>query len=232
MIDLNNGYRVSLVASSSKGNSVIVDTPTRTFIIDIGISYKRISEALASMHIPQYKTTYILVSHTHQDHLKQSTYNMFMKYRNVELVTINDGYDIQAPDGVEVVIAPHGDTTSATFIIDEMIAYTTDVSTFYGGGVLYHSESARALEGLQLWLIEANWTIDRRVEVQQDVNNGIDRYGYPVLANMSRHLSFDEAKLLIEKYKPRAVKFLHPSERFANHYLLDDYESNYNETNK
>ncbi|MFX0117584.1 MAG: MBL fold metallo-hydrolase, partial [Candidatus Hodarchaeota archaeon] len=57
-----------VIASGSNGNAAYLSTPEGTFLIDAGISRKRIINALTEDNIPIKDVIGILVTHAHTDH--------------------------------------------------------------------------------------------------------------------------------------------------------------------
>ncbi|HOH47218.1 MAG TPA: MBL fold metallo-hydrolase, partial [Candidatus Cloacimonadota bacterium] len=61
-------FQVSVLASGSKGNSLLVRSGETAIILDAGISAKRIFAALDSFRIDKEMVQAILISHEHSDH--------------------------------------------------------------------------------------------------------------------------------------------------------------------
>ncbi|MEL6821009.1 MAG: MBL fold metallo-hydrolase [Calditrichota bacterium] len=59
-----------VLASGSKGNSLYIETHHGRFLIDVGLSAKKIADRLASRDIDPAGIDAILVTHSHQDHVK------------------------------------------------------------------------------------------------------------------------------------------------------------------
>ncbi|MFW6007307.1 MAG: MBL fold metallo-hydrolase [Halanaerobiales bacterium] len=62
--------KVSVLASGSSGNSILVSTDDRTILIDAGLSGKKIIERLKKCGIKENLLDAILVTHEHSDHIK------------------------------------------------------------------------------------------------------------------------------------------------------------------
>ena len=60
---------VHAVASGSKGNCTIIRSAKSAFIIDAGISCRRITKALQALDIPMHMVEGIVVTHEHSDHI-------------------------------------------------------------------------------------------------------------------------------------------------------------------
>lgn len=61
-------FQVSVLASGSKGNSLLVRTQNTALLLDAGISAKRIFAALEDFGIEKEQIQGVLVSHEHTDH--------------------------------------------------------------------------------------------------------------------------------------------------------------------
>lgn len=60
---------VSVLASSSKGNSVYVKTQNHELLIDAGTNVKYLNEKLRENGTDLSNIDYILITHTHSDHV-------------------------------------------------------------------------------------------------------------------------------------------------------------------
>jgi phosphoribosyl 1,2-cyclic phosphodiesterase len=61
-------FQTSVIASGSKGNSILVQSRDTALIIDAGISLKRIFAALDALGVARSKIQAVIVSHEHSDH--------------------------------------------------------------------------------------------------------------------------------------------------------------------
>lgn len=62
--------RFSVLASGSSGNAVYVETDEHTFLVDAGLSGRKMEELLVSIDRSMKKLSGILVTHEHSDHIK------------------------------------------------------------------------------------------------------------------------------------------------------------------
>lgn len=60
---------VSVLASGSEGNSTYINTGTKKILIDIGMNYKYIKEKLAEINVSPNEIDFVLITHTHKDHI-------------------------------------------------------------------------------------------------------------------------------------------------------------------
>lgn len=61
--------RIYPLFSSSKGNSTFIGTEKEGILIDCGVSFKRLSEALAVNNIPLSAVRAVFITHEHSDHV-------------------------------------------------------------------------------------------------------------------------------------------------------------------
>lgn len=76
---------VKILASGSKGNSSYYENANTKILIDLGISYKRVSNALANENFDVSEVNAVFITHEHGDHvsgiytfLKRSTAKIYM----------------------------------------------------------------------------------------------------------------------------------------------------------
>ena len=62
--------QVSILASSSQGNCLLVKTPQQQILIDAGLSGKKIKNLLASIGQDITQINALLVTHEHSDHVR------------------------------------------------------------------------------------------------------------------------------------------------------------------
>ena len=75
---------VSVLASSSKGNSVYIKTTHHELLIDAGMNAKYLEEKLKENETSLKNIDYILITHTHSDHV--SALNTITKKYNPTLI--------------------------------------------------------------------------------------------------------------------------------------------------
>lgn len=63
-------FQTSVLASGSKGNSVLVRTQKSKILIDAGLSGKKIIEAINHIGLDETKLDAVIISHEHSDHIK------------------------------------------------------------------------------------------------------------------------------------------------------------------
>ena len=62
--------RVSVLGSSSKGNSMLVETPRCKLLFDVGFSAKETERRLGLLGVEANQIDAVLVSHEHTDHIR------------------------------------------------------------------------------------------------------------------------------------------------------------------
>lgn len=62
--------RLAAISSGSKGNCILVNNEKSTFLVDAGISKKRIEEGLDAFNVSPEDVDGILITHEHSDHIK------------------------------------------------------------------------------------------------------------------------------------------------------------------
>lgn len=74
------------LASGSNGNCFLVDNGEQTLLIDVGISYAKIKEKLSSLGYDISLVDYILITHSHVDHIKSlNSFSMKNVYSSVKI---------------------------------------------------------------------------------------------------------------------------------------------------
>ena len=74
------------LASGSSGNSFLIDNGKQTIIIDVGIPFNKIKEKLTSIGYSIDDIDYILITHSHVDHIKAlNSFSMSKVYSAVKI---------------------------------------------------------------------------------------------------------------------------------------------------
>jgi len=63
-------FQASVLASGSKGNSILVRTENTKILIDAGLSGKKISNFIKSIKLDENKLNAVIISHEHSDHIR------------------------------------------------------------------------------------------------------------------------------------------------------------------
>ena len=164
--------RIVVLSSGSKGNSTFIETSKNRILLDAGRNYKYIEEKLEEIGVDIKTINYILVSHTHTDHI--SAIKEFVKKGIVTIVISSkmkkeieelkyydkvilyeDDIDL---DGIliKAIHSSHDATDSRNFIINDnskTLAYITDT------GYINQKHFAE-LKNLDVYLFESNHDIE------------------------------------------------------------------------
>lgn len=209
------GVSYEVIKSGSKGNCVKI----HDVMVDCGVPFKDIQDHL-------YDVKYLLITHSHSDHVKETTLNrikkMFPKITIIGNYEINElfGVDIIANDGYPVVtmdytfypfevkhdVLCYGFYWKTNFTERELtILYCTDAqdmpSFFQEEGI-----------GIDMFFLESNHDVKK---VQAASAGG--KFGYNVALGARRHLNHDQAKLFYFMNRVSKESLwveLHRSERF------------------
>ena len=74
------------LASGSSGNCVLVDSGKEKLLIDVGITYAKIKEKLSSIGYDISEIDYILITHTHNDHIRAiNSFSMSKVYSAIKV---------------------------------------------------------------------------------------------------------------------------------------------------
>ena len=69
MLEMNNAFNISILASGSTGNSLYLESPQKRILVDAGLSGKKITSLLAEVDRKPEDLDAILVTHEHRDHI-------------------------------------------------------------------------------------------------------------------------------------------------------------------
>lgn len=200
-----------IIGSGSSGNSVIIEN----IMIDCGLPYKKLKDYL-------YDVDYLLITHTHQDHVKKSTYNAIVKdFPNIIIASnyevarkyhvdevMNEGNEYELG---EYVITPFSGPHDVlvygyAFSIDDInIIYATDMNNYKRAPKIKYD----------LLFLEANHDEKKLQAISK--SNAKRQYGYDVVASAKRHCSRQKCKAFYfvhRRDKDSKLIELHKSSRF------------------
>lgn len=177
-------YRV--ISTGSKGNAVRIDN----ILIDAGIPFKGLGSEI-------YRVDYLLITHTHSDHLKASTVNRIREqFPHIKII---GNYEVAYATKVDQ-ISSHGqslqlgkwkvtpfpcvhDVVTQGFVLEAdgiAVIYATDTATL---------ENAPD-QKYDYFFIESNHDANKIKLLQDDYS----KYGYNAFQSALRHLSTQESK--------------------------------------
>lgn len=198
----------TIIASGSSGNCVVIEN----IIFDIGVAYKRIKEHL-------YNTKYIIITHTHSDHVKESTFKRIRKdFPRIKFIgnyEVNHKFemDVVSLENVPVVL---DDLTLIPFDCPHDVLNYGYAFEMKGLNVIYATDTVTLEKApkrpYDYLFIESNHDERKLQEVQSTNKNG-----YRPFLGAKRHFSTQEAKLFyyLNRRGPESKLIeLHKSERF------------------
>ena len=202
--------RIYPLFSSSKGNSTFIGTEKEGVLIDCGVSFRQLSEALAVNNIPLSAIRAVFITHEHSDHTA-----------GLAMLTKKTGMPVYGQKRTLQRLYEAGKIAPASNIIDmngitiacggsELSCFNTPHDTIQSCGYRIHTsddkycavctdlghvtpEVDQALTGCRLVLIEANYD-----------ENMLRTGGYPLylkqrILSANGHLSNDDCARQIEK---------------------------------
>ncbi len=134
--------RVSVLSSGSKGNTTYVETDCAKILIDIGNTAKYVKDKLEEFKVDPNDLDAILITHTHQDHVKglkvfEKRYNTLVYVSDIMLKSLSylenyklleDSFDIKDIH-VDMFKTSHDTEDSKGYVISDVnssIVYITD----------------------------------------------------------------------------------------------------------
>lgn len=136
--------KIAVLGSGSKGNSTFIDFGKKKILIDVGFSYKQISERLKSIKVDPKEIDAVFITHDHNDHtnglkvfLKKVKPNLYIT-KEVEQYVLEEQYEksIYLTDEIflddifiKVIPTSHDALTANGYLFeynDESIVYITD----------------------------------------------------------------------------------------------------------
>ncbi|GMA46702.1 beta-lactamase superfamily Zn-dependent hydrolase [Tetragenococcus muriaticus PMC-11-5] len=68
-MEKENSFQISVLASGSTGNSLYIETPQKKFLVDAGLSGKKITSLLSEVNRKPEDLDAIFITHEHRDHI-------------------------------------------------------------------------------------------------------------------------------------------------------------------
>lgn len=201
-------YRI--IGSGSSGNAVRIGD----MLFDCGVSYKKLEMEL-------YSIRYLLITHTHTDHINMNTFNHIVK--KFPRITVIGNWDVARKVKVDEIV---GDTTTLK-MNDRVIQSFPNVHDVpcHGFAIsmkdlnIIYATDTNTLENAPKWkydmlFIESNHDENK---IQQIQNNSKKLYGYDAWRGALRHLSTQKSKAFYymnRRDKDSMWVELHKSKRF------------------
>ena len=164
---------VSVLASGSEGNSTYIEINNTKILIDIGMNTKYIKEKLKELDVSPEEINYILITHTHKDHigalstfikkyspyiiLTESMYNDLEILRDYDnLIISNDKIDI-GNIKIDSFKLSHDTNDIRGFLIENeksSLVYITDTGYI-------NQKYFKKIQDKNIYIIEANHDIEK-----------------------------------------------------------------------
>ena len=164
--------KTCVLSSGSKGNVVFVETSSSRYLLDVGRNKKYVLEKLEEIGVKPQEIDYILISHSHDDHISGleqfiKTYhtkvcvteeilknvNWLKKYDN--LIIYDDDLNL-GEDLIETIKSSHDSNDARNFIISDgskSLCYVTDTGYI-------NQKNFDKLKNHDIYLFESNHDIE------------------------------------------------------------------------
>lgn len=136
--------KIKVLASGSKGNSTYIETSNKKILIDVGISYSKITNALQEINVLPTEIDVVLITHVHNDHiyglssfikktkaLAYITIDLLKEIKNIipidRIVIVNNEFKLEETN-IKLIPASH-DVVCYGYIIEnnnKSLVYLTD----------------------------------------------------------------------------------------------------------
>ncbi len=204
-----------VVKSGSSGNCVVIEN----IMIDCGIAYTQIREYL-------YGVDYLIITHIHGDHLKDTTYKKIRKFFP-NITTISNWQVSQKLNGdVDVVIDWGESETVGEYTFESFEAIHDVVNSGYVFSIEKEGEQYEIIyctdsrdfsnapdKEYDYMFLESN----HDENIINAIKNPRKKYGYDVVKNAGRHCSTQKCLgfyYMHRKHEDSELIELHKSERF------------------
>ena len=161
--------KIYILGSGSKGNSTLVQVGNKNILIDVGFSFKSLTEKLKQINVFPKDIDYVFITHDHSDHISGlkvllnktnakvyideriiSSYDYILGRENV--VKLLDENVIEGNILVKSVPTSHDATSSCGYLIEcdnESMVLVTDTGYIHEKHLSYlkiHRKNARAFK--------------------------------------------------------------------------------------
>jgi phosphoribosyl 1,2-cyclic phosphodiesterase len=197
-----------ILGSGSKGNCVVVEN----VMIDCGLSFNKIKEHL-------YDIKYLLITHTHGDHIKLKTIsNIARLFPRIKII---GNYEVHDVFNVNIIANAGFEIETDDYIftpfecVHDVLTYGY-TWTYKGNEIIYATDTSTLknapIKKYDYFFLESNHD-ENKLEAIKDENHG----SYNPYLSGKRHLSTQAAKAfyyLHRKSKESELIELHKSARF------------------
>lgn len=165
--------KIYILGSGSKGNSTLVQVGNKNILIDVGFSFKSLTEKLKQINVFPKDIDYVFITHDHSDHISGlkvllnktnakvyideriiSSYDYILGRENV--VKLSDENVIEGNILVKSVPTSHDATSSCGYLIEcdnESMVLVTDTGYI-------HEKHLSYLKNKNYYLIESNHNVE------------------------------------------------------------------------
>ena len=168
--------KTCILASGSEGNVTYVETNKHKILLDIGTTVKYIKEKLSELSVAIEDIDYVLITHTHNDHIKALP-NLIKKYKpyiclspimyaeipelaNYEKIILYDK-KIELDDiNIDIIKTSHDSHDSRSFILTsdgKSLVYLTDTGYI-------NQKNFELLKNKNVYLFESNHDIEMLIK--------------------------------------------------------------------
>ena len=165
--------KIYILGSGSKGNSTLVQVGNKNILIDVGFSFKSLTEKLKQINVFPKDIDYVFITHDHSDHISGlkvllnktnakvyvderiiSVYDYILDRENV--VKLSDENMLEGNILVKSVPTSHDATSSCGYLIEydkESMVLVTDTGYI-------HEKHLSYLKNKNYYLIESNHNVE------------------------------------------------------------------------
>jgi phosphoribosyl 1,2-cyclic phosphodiesterase len=197
-----------IISSGSKGNAVIIED----VLVDCGVSFRLLQDEL-------YFVKYLLITHTHSDHLKIQTFNnirrMFPRIKVIGNYEIHMACDVDIIANAGFNVVTKGHTFTPFECVHDVLTYGFTWE-HDGKRIIYATDTSNldnAPDGkYDYFFLESNHD-EKKLEAARDEYHG----SYNPFMGGKRHLSTQQAKAFYymnRRNKEAELIELHKSMRF------------------
>lgn len=199
----------TVISSGSKGNAVLIGD----VLVDCGIPFSKLKEHL-------YGVKYLLLTHSHGDHVKVSTLERIKKL--FPKITIIGNHEVAYLFGVDIIANEHfpvitPDYTFHAFEVPHDVLCHGFHFDMKGLKILYCTDAAKMPEFDSDFLADIFFLESNHNGQKVFLASKSGRYGYNVIYGASRHLSTSKSKAFyLTHRRDRESPWieLHKSDRF------------------
>lgn len=213
--------KACVLSSGSKGNSTFIETDNYKILVDCGRNAKYLSECLESIGISPKDIDYLIISHTHKDHIQALpvfvkkykptlilTQTLFMEMPEIKeyenIIIYEDDINLEGLK-IHSIKASHDANDTRNFIFEsegKSVVYVTDTGYI-------NQKNFRKLNNKEVYLFESNH------DIEMLMNGPYPKYLKQRVLGTSGHLSNKDSSFYLSKLvgpKTKKIILTHLSE--------------------